>query len=586
MNPGLGLAGAVVAALASTALALRAGARLPRPPWAEVSLVAVLGVLAAQWVAPVPEEQPVLVALSMVAWLGFLMVYPTGRAEPPWLAGIVVVACCLVVGPLVWPAWAQWSAACFIVAFGAGAAGQVWRYQRRSSVRERQATKWLLLGLIPAVGVFLGVGLISFLPATGEGVLTHPWYLAAATAGMWAVPLAATAGLVLGERGPVDRLVVAVVTITGATLLVAVAYVGVLSVGAEPGWATTAACLAVLPAAWMSHAAGSRLAYARGPERPLGRLAAALAHAATPEGVSQVVVTTTRDALNVTSVIIGVDGRPVASIGNPAACTEEELVSFQGEQVAVLAVEPRPGESRLSPRDRTILRSIAQTVAPALYGARSAQRATEAAEQLSAAREDERRRLHADLHDDLGPTLAGLGHIAAAAASAVDADPIGARSLLGRIESEAHATAGRVRQLAYDLRPPELDRLGLEGLLAERLSTHGPGLRVALHSTLGHTPLDEAVQVATLRIVQEAVTNVRRHALAGTCTVDLQLGEDELVITVADDGVGPRHRGRDGIGLASIAQRATELGGRSHFGPGPIGSILRVTLPTTGGSGA
>lgn len=168
----------------------------------------------------------------------------------------------------------------------------------------------------------------------------------------------------------------------------------------------------------------------------------------------------------------------------------------------------------------------------------------------------------------------------------MDADPIGARSLLGRIESEAHATAGRVRQLAYDLRPPELDRLGLEGLLAERLSTHGPGLRVALHSTLGHTPLDEAVQVATLRIVQEAVTNVRRHALAGTCTVDLQLGEDELVITVADDGVGPRHRGRDGIGLASIAQRATELGGRSHFGPGPIGSILRVTLPTTGGSGA
>ncbi len=148
-----------------------------------------------------------------------------------------------ILGQLVWGGLAATASVAFILAFAVGAGAQVWRYHRRSSVAERQATKWLLLGLIPALGVFLGLGLLSLLPAPGAGLLAHPWYAAAATVAMWVVPVAGTVGLIVREHGPVDPLVVAVVAVTGTTVGVAAAYSTALSLGSTPGWATVAACL-------------------------------------------------------------------------------------------------------------------------------------------------------------------------------------------------------------------------------------------------------------------------------------------------------------------------------------------------------
>lgn len=580
MEAGALIVGAAVTIMVTAALALRAGARRPRSPWAEVSLVSVFAVLLTQQaMVGAGGEPPVwLAAVSMVAWLAFLAVFPTGRPDPWPVALLLAAAGVPILGQLLWVGLATTASVAFILAFAVGAGAQVWRYHRRSSVAERQATKWLLLGLIPALGVFLGLGLLSLLPAPGAGLLAHPWYAAAATIAMWAVPVAATVGLIVGERGPVDPLVVAVVAGTGTTLGVAAAYFTVLSLGWTPGWATVAACLAVMPLLVGLRWVGERLAYARGPRGPLSRLSERLAAAATPDEIATAVAATLQSALSSPSSAVVVDATTTALAGSGAARNHQHVVVFQGEQVATLEVAPRAGETQLSARDRRTIDTVAHQAAPALFGARSALRAADATAQLTRTREEERARLHADLHDDLGPTLAALGFLASAASTALNSSPATARELLARLETQAQATAGRVRELAYDLRPPELQRLGLVALIKERVETTQEPLRVSVEANLDDAALDVDLQLAVLRIVQEAVANVRRHARASQCEVTVREDGAELIITVADDGIGPPAVLTPGIGLTSVEQRANEFGGTTEFGPGPVGSRLHVTL--------
>ncbi|HMR23030.1 MAG TPA: histidine kinase [Micropruina sp.] len=580
MEAGALIVAAAVTIVVTAALALRAGARLPQSPWAEIALASLFAVLLTQQAMVGAGGGPTVwhAAVSMVAWLAFLAVFPTGRPEPWPVALLLAGAGVPILGQLVWVGLAATASVAFIVAFAVGAGAQVWRYRRRSSVAERQATKWLLLGLIPALGVFLGLGLLSLLPVPGAGLLAHPWYAAAATVAMWAVPVAATVGLIVGERGPVDPLVVAVVAGTGTMLGVAAAYFAGLSRGWTPGWATVAACLAVVPLLVGLRWVGERLAYARGPRGPLSRLSERLAAAATPDEIAAAVAATLQSALGSPSSAVVVDATTAAVAGGGGARTHQHVVVFQGEQVATLEVAPRAGETQVSARDRRTIDTVARLAAPALFGARSALRAAEAAERLTRTREEERARLHADLHDDLGPTLAALGFLASAASTALDSSAATARELLARLETKAQATAGRVRELAYDLRPPELDRLGLVALIKERVEVKDGPLRVVVGADLDGAALDVDLQLAVLRIVQEGVANVRRHARANRCHVTLRDEGADLVITVADDGIGPPAVLTAGIGLTSVEQRAKEFGGTTEFGPGAVGSRLRVTL--------
>jgi signal transduction histidine kinase len=89
-------------------------------------------------------------------------------------------------------------------------------------------------------------------------------------------------------------------------------------------------------------------------------------------------------------------------------------------------------------------------------------------ERLVLAREEERRRLRRDLHDDLGPTLASLGLAASTVADLIPKNPTAATKLVKELESQMRATVGNVRRLVYDLRPPTLDELGLLPAVRER----------------------------------------------------------------------------------------------------------------------
>ena len=105
-------------------------------------------------------------------------------------------------------------------------------------------------------------------------------------------------------------------------------------------------------------------------------------------------------------------------------------------------------------------------------------------------------------------------------------------------------------------------------------------MRVEIQASSEPLVLPAAVDLAALRIVQEAVSNVRTHANAAHCTVALAKRDGELQVTVSDDGIGPPPTIQSGLGLASIQQRATELGGSAIFMSAPGGGMrVAVRLP-------
>jgi signal transduction histidine kinase len=188
--------------------------------------------------------------------------------------------------------------------------------------------------------------------------------------------------------------------------------------------------------------------------------------------------------------------------------------------------------------------------------------AQRARERLVAAREEERRRLRRDLHDGLGPALAGAALKVEAAENLLGSDPSAASRLLDDARTEIQDAVADVRRLVYALRPPALDELGLVGALreqAERLGV-GEGVQVEVDAPERVDGLPAAVEVAAYRIALEAMTNVERHAEARMCLVRIS-ANGELELEIADDGRGLPEDFHAGVGIASMRERAAELGG-------------------------
>ena len=237
--------------------------------------------------------------------------------------------------------------------------------------------------------------------------------------------------------------------------------------------------------------------------------------------------------------------------GRSAAQPEEFPIVLHGEVLATLVVHPRPGEHALTPYDRALIERLALHSAPALHGARALAELTATHARLLLAREEERRRLRRDLHDDLSPTLSGLRLSAAALArraQSVDADLAATAADLARDIQDA---VEQTREIAYGLRPPVLDDRGLVAAIRDRV--HGQSAADRVHVEIvapdGPLALPAAVDLAALRIVQEAVANVRRHSGASRCTVVLERDPGELRVQVDDDGRGIPDRIRPGLGL-------------------------------------
>lgn len=209
-----------------------------------------------------------------------------------------------------------------------------------------------------------------------------------------------------------------------------------------------------------------------------------------------------------------------------------------------------------------------------------------ASDRLLTAQEDERKRLARDLHDDVGQTITALTLTldAADAALATSAlpDPA-ARDAVRRAREMARIALDDVRDVAFRLRPPRLTETGLVAALRELVRSAGTPVDFVADPSLAQPGvLDRDSEVEAYRIVQEALANATRHGHAHHVSVSVRRAGELLRIEVSDDGVGfdPHGVGDRGLGLASMRDRATAMGGNLTIRSRPgQGALVRLEVP-------
>ncbi|MBI2466954.1 MAG: GAF domain-containing protein [Candidatus Rokubacteria bacterium] len=236
--------------------------------------------------------------------------------------------------------------------------------------------------------------------------------------------------------------------------------------------------------------------------------------------------------------------------------------------------------------DVQFLGSVANVLATAIDRKRAEDALQVAHDRLQAlsarlveAQEAERRAIARELHDEIGQALTAL-KITLEMSTRGTRDAAAAR--LGQAQALANELMGRVRDLSLDLRPAMLDDLGLLPALLWYLDRYSArtGVRVAFKHAGLERRLGANVETAAYRIVQEALSNVARHARTDEATVQLRADADALTVHVEDGGGGfeAERVTQNGMtsGLAGMRERAALLGGRFRIEAAP-GAGTRVT---------
>jgi signal transduction histidine kinase len=320
------------------------------------------------------------------------------------------------------------------------------------------------------------------------------------------------------------------------------------------------------------------------PYRVISRLGQRMEATLAPDAVLSVIVETVAQALKFPYAAITLQheqASPIAaSYGSAGGPLFRLPLLYQSEQVGELLLAPRARGESLTPADHRLLTDLARQVGIAAHAVRLTADLQHSRKRLVTAREEERRRLRRDLHDGLGPALAGITLKLDAARNLLTSDPSAANALLIDLKKQTQAALTDIRRLVYELRPPTLDELGLVQALREQAEQYlQDGLRITLDAPEPFPPLPAAVEVATYRIMQEAVTNVVRHAQADTCTIRFALNQG-LDIEICDDGCGIPVGQRAGVGLTSMRERAAELAGICEIeAMATRGTRLHVRLP-------
>jgi len=476
---------------------------------------------------------------------------------------------------------------CGVGAAAAAVATVTLRWRRADRVR-RQQLKWFL-----AVLPVADASLVATLIAPG------PWSLAIGLISGTLMPVAIGIAVLRYRLYEIDILLSRAVLYGLLTAGVAAVYLAVVEVayllfgvhGTDlpvQVIATALGAAALFPLRDRVQRRVDRLFYGdRGvPYEALARLGRQVEEAADPETALSSVVKTIADSLRLPyaalELRLGDGWSPAAAYGEASPQVVAFALTFQRETVGRLLVGTRSRDEQLGPDDERLLADLARQAGPAAHAVALRRALDVSRAGLVTAREEERRRLRRDLHDGLGPTLAGLT-LGLDTAKARSASQPELQELLGKLKAETQRAVADVRRIVYGLRPPTLDEFGLVGSLREevgRLQYEAPSLTISLDAPAEDlADLPAAVEVACYRIVTEALTNVTRHAHATQCSVQLRLNHG-LDVNICDDGVGLPEGWRAGVGIASMRERVTELGGDLVIEPSlPHGTRINAHLP-------
>ncbi|MGY1618207.1 histidine kinase [Geodermatophilus sp. SYSU D00691] len=559
------------------------GVDVADPQWPLARYAAQAGSML--WIPSLLLPATVLVAL-----------YPTGRLTsrwtrwPAWAAGAGLAVLTVLASfdpaayddfvssgppPLTLPSWWPTTAVAVVAAAAlAGGAVAIWIGAgvrlARARPPERQQLAWLVCVVLPLLVVIFLVPAPEWL--FGLSAVLVPVALAVGVVRYRLLGIVVTRALVYG-------------VLTGAVLLawLALAAVAAAALGRTlspvPG-AVAAALVAVAlsPARSRLQVAADRLVYGerRDPVAAVARLGDRVADVEEADLLPAVLETVTAALRAPGAAVLDPAGRTTAATGDLVPDDAVRLpLRVGGRAVGTLAVARRGSGEAFTAGDERLLAVLAPQVAAVLRALELADSLERERDRVLTATHAERDRIRRDLHDGLGPSLAGISLGVQALQGQQAASP-----LLARLREEVDSAVGEVRRIIDGLRPAALDDVGLVPAIerhAQAVSASVP-VRVSAGEL---PPLPPDVETAALRIAQEALTNVARHSGAGRAEVGLRARDGRLELTVCDDGAGISGNGGrpDGVGLASMRTRARAVGGDLTVTSGPEGTRVVAALP-------
>jgi signal transduction histidine kinase len=260
---------------------------------------------------------------------------------------------------------------------------------------------------------------------------------------------------------------------------------------------------------------------------------------------------------------------------------------YRGEALGILAAFDRGEQSEMfTEEDEQMLRTFAASAATAVALAQSVQ-ADRLRSSLAAA-DAERRRWARELHDE---TLQGLGGLRVLLSSALRrGDPERAQQAMREAVEHIEREIENLRAIITELRPAALDELGLRTAIEALLDRHREQSGCQVQSELrlpgpgaDEERLDAEIETTVYRLVQEALTNVAKHAHAETVRVAVSESGGELLVEVQDDGDGfDPENASGGFGLAGMHERVSLAGGTLDISSGEHGTVVKACLPARG----
>lgn len=435
------------------------------------------------------------------------------------------------------------------------------RRQRVASGRERAQLQWLLLGFVLAVGGVLTFSQVAF--AVGFAMIPTAVVVAVVRHGLLDVELVVNRAIVYGA-------------LTAAGVL---AYVAVVAwAGSRTSAPLVAAVVALAAAAArerVQRAVDRRLfGGRRDPLAVVNQVGARLAAAPQAEALRALVLGMAESLKLPYAAIRRLDG-DVVEEGRPVAGTHEVPVVHAGRRLGTLVVGARHRGEKPDPREEALLHDLARRAGDLLHADRLSADLQRSRASVVAAREEERRRLRREMHDGLGPALAGMALQLDSLHGRLADDPALA-SRAARLRERARTAVADVRRIVDGLRPAAVDELGLAEALRSLAMSDGTPVVV----DVGELPeLPAAVEAAAYRIVGEAVNNALRHSGASRVAVDVALEGRRLRVEVSDDGRGFGAEVTEGVGLSSMHERAAEVGGALTVRSGQSGTRVLAVLP-------